>query len=162
MPLGGQRNGNAVRADVAARRTEAIRLTREGYSWQDIADMLGYASRGAAFTDVKRAMQLGLKEMFGETELWRYHLLEQHRELVKSLWPNRGDEKVATVILRTLSAVADLTGAKAPVRYEIGESDVDRLLRDAIEEFNRRAGADDRQAAAAAGDQGPDWPPDGR
>ena len=139
MPLGGQRNGNAVRADVALRRTKAIRMNREGYAWDEIATELGYASRGAAFTDVERAYKQYLAEMFTEADLYRVESLEQLRELIKALWPRREDEKVAAEIRRITERRDKLTGAERPIRIEIGESDVDRALRELDAQIDRRA-----------------------
>lgn len=56
----------AKRADVAVRREQAIQMSLAGSNWQTIADTLGYASKGAAHTDVTRALKerresLGLK-----------------------------------------------------------------------------------------------------
>lgn len=47
----------AKRAETAQRRTEAIEMAKAGRTWVEIADELGYSSRGAAYTDVQRAMQ---------------------------------------------------------------------------------------------------------
>jgi hypothetical protein len=153
MSLEGQQNAQSY--EVAVRRREAVRMAREGNSWDDIADTLGYASRGAAFTDVQRAMKQALREMFTETELYRYESLERLRELLKSLWPRREDEKVAREIRLIISDMGDLTGAKAPIKYEIGESDVDRALRELDLEIGRRAAAAESQAGAAAGGEAP-------
>lgn len=45
-----------VRIAVAVRRTKAMRLRATGKTWQQIADQLGYRSRGAACQDVGRAI----------------------------------------------------------------------------------------------------------
>lgn len=42
---------------VARRRAEAIRLKATGQTWQQVADALGYSSRGAACQDIKRALE---------------------------------------------------------------------------------------------------------
>jgi hypothetical protein len=146
---------NAISVDVSARRREAVKLAREGESWDDIADTLKYASRGAAFTDVERAMKAGLAEMFVETELYRYESLERLRELLKALWPRRADEKVAGEIRRIISDMNDLTGAKAPMKFEIGEGDLDRLLRDSEAEIGRRTAAAQVEASRRASGETP-------
>jgi hypothetical protein len=43
------------------RRGQAIDLRLAGRNWQQIADELGYASKGAAFTDVDRAIEKAVK-----------------------------------------------------------------------------------------------------
>lgn len=47
----------ATRAAVAERRTEALRLKGLGYSYDQIADLLGYKSRANAAQDVTRALR---------------------------------------------------------------------------------------------------------
>lgn len=47
----------AKRAEVALRRTEAIKMRNGGATWEEVAETLGYASRGAAQTDVTRALK---------------------------------------------------------------------------------------------------------
>jgi hypothetical protein len=138
MPLTGDAHIRTL--DAAERRREAVRLRREGATWDEVADQVGYASRGAAYTEVERAMKAGLAEMFTETELYRYESLERLRELIKALWPRRQDEKVAAEIRRITERMDKLTGAERPIQFEIGESDVDRALRGIDEEHRRRFG----------------------
>lgn len=47
----------AQRVRVAERRDRAVQMSLAGADWQSIADALGYASRGAAHTDVSRALK---------------------------------------------------------------------------------------------------------
>lgn len=152
MPLTGDNNIRTI--DAAHKRRQAVALRRAGLSWDEIADTVGYASRGAAFTEVERAMTQGLREMFTETELYRYESLERLRELIRALWPRRENEKVAAEIRRCTERMDKLTGAERPVRIEIGESDVDRALRELDEEIGRRAATATGEAAPAevAGD----------
>lgn len=63
----------AVMVEVAERRAKAVKLRLAGKTWQAIVDELGYASTGAAHTDVKRALDAARKDLALVTE--------QHREL---------------------------------------------------------------------------------
>ena len=73
----------AVQVDVALRRAQAVRMRRDGHSWQHIADTLGHGSRAAAYTDVSRALEEARKELrestdeFRELELQRLDNLER-------------------------------------------------------------------------------------
>lgn len=71
----------AVQADVAARRTKAVKMRLEGKTWQEIADALGLPNRGAAYNDVSRALAQAREELaqsaedFREMELQRLDAL---------------------------------------------------------------------------------------
>jgi hypothetical protein len=56
----------AQRAATAERRQKAVAMWMESHDWDAIAQALGYASRGAAHTDVKRALEARRAEL-GET-----------------------------------------------------------------------------------------------
>lgn len=79
----------ATRAAVAARRARAIQLRMDGHGWQEIADTLGYSTRGAAHTDVRRALEANLKQLALATEQLRevelLRLDEMQREVVAVL-----------------------------------------------------------------------------
>ncbi len=137
MPLQGDKLAASI--ENAERVKKAIQLRHAGYSWDDIATECGWASRGAAYTQVKRANEHALSEMHEEVGLWRLQGLERYRELIKALWDRRFDEKVAMAIMRIQERIDRLTGAEQPIRFDWGESDVDRALRDIDEEFRRRA-----------------------
>jgi hypothetical protein len=111
----------AQRATTAQRRTEAVGLKLAGLDYQTIADRLGYASRGAAHTDITRAMEAGLAEQHREVELVRFELLARLNRLQAAIWPDalRGDPKAADVALKIIDRIAKLVGADAAVRHEV-------------------------------------------
>ena len=45
----------ADRTDITKRRQQAIRLRRDGATWQQVADACGYATKGHACSDITRA-----------------------------------------------------------------------------------------------------------
>jgi hypothetical protein len=136
------------------RDREAARMKRDGHTWDEIAATLGYASRGRAYSAVKSRMLESQKLTYGEVELYRAETLERLEALLLAVMPMalKASEKHVESARRLIKQISDLRGEAQPVKVEIGESDVDRLLREATDEFNRRAADLDRQAGAAAGD----------
>lgn len=137
---------------------EAAKLKRAGHTWAEVAIATGYASRQSAHDAVRRLMQDHQSLAYHEIALYRQESLDRLSELLKAVWPAamRADDKMVTQARLIISQIGDLTGEKAPTKVEIGGSDVDRLLRDAVDEFERRAAELDRQAAGVQADQGSD------
>ncbi|MFY1595476.1 hypothetical protein [Micromonospora sp. WMMD737] len=71
----------AQRVNIAQRRATAVAMRLAGASYQQIADELGYNSRGAACQDISRALEANLAEqqaaveVLRETELQRLDIL---------------------------------------------------------------------------------------
>ncbi|MFC6090725.1 hypothetical protein [Saccharothrix lopnurensis] len=65
------RRRTATRVQVARRRAEAVQLRVAGATWEEIAARLGYASRGAACTDVTRALAEAQAELNLAVSEWR-------------------------------------------------------------------------------------------
>ena len=141
---------------TAELRAEVIRLRRAGKMYDEVTAMTG-VPRGTAHRWVKEALKAAAAELGEISEVYRAESMDRLTVLLGACWDRavKGSDKHISEARRIISDMNDLMGAKAPVQVEIGESDVDRLLRDALEEFGRRTGADDRQAATAAGDQAP-------
>ncbi len=76
----------AKRAQVAERRAEAIRLKVAGLDWDAIAKQLGYASRGAACTDVRRAMEKNVAAEAMEVEVYRSLEIDRLDRLQAAHW----------------------------------------------------------------------------
>jgi hypothetical protein len=77
---------NTKRAQVAERRARAIALRAEGQSWDTIAEALGYKSRGAACTDVARALDARLKEQALAADQLREVELERLETMEREVW----------------------------------------------------------------------------
>lgn len=149
-------NPPARHADVYEKRYRAAELRRTtSKTWDEIAAEVGYGTKSAACNAVKALLREHQSLAYEEIALYRQESLDRYADLYAVAWPlaKAGSEKHMAVCLRIISAVGDLTGEKAPVQVQIGESDVDRLLRDALQEFNRRVAELDRQTSAGAGDQ---------
>jgi hypothetical protein len=67
----------AKRAEVAARRAQAVALRSQGQTWQAIADALGYADRAAAHKDVTRALAANRAQLAETVEDHRVLALER-------------------------------------------------------------------------------------
>lgn len=111
----------AQRARTAERRAKAIALRIAGLEYQQIADRLGYASRGAAYTDINRALEQHVAEMRSSAEVLRQQELARLDRLQASLWPQAvaGDNKVAETILRIIDRRCKLLGLDAPTKHEV-------------------------------------------
>lgn len=80
------------REAIAERRAEACRLARDGVPWQEIADRLGYASRGAAYTDVMRQLrktEAELKDLVNDRRAMEDARLDEALAVVKRVMNTR-------------------------------------------------------------------------
>lgn len=128
--MAGPKRDMVAQHDAAIKRRKAIEIVREGGKLDDVVSAGLYASRGAASKAIKDGMRQAQAEMFTEAELYRAQQLDRLETLLSYIWPRckNGDDRAISEARRIISDIGDLTGAKAPVRVEIGEGDVDRLL----------------------------------
>jgi hypothetical protein len=111
----------AQRAATAQRRTQAIALRLAGVDYQSIADQLGYASRGAACTDIQRALEQALVEQARDAEVLRQQELLRLDRIQAGVWKNAlaGDPRSAEVALKVVDRRCKLLGLDAPARLEL-------------------------------------------
>ncbi|MBA9005964.1 hypothetical protein [Thermomonospora cellulosilytica] len=111
----------AQQAATAERRRKAIAMRIAGVDWQSIADQLGYASRGAACTDVTRALKANRRAEAQEVELLRDIEGQRLDRLQAAYWAPalKGDHRSAEVILRVMAQRARLEGLEAPTRVSV-------------------------------------------
>lgn len=111
----------AQRVVTAQRRRKAVAMRLAGADFETIATQLGYASRGAAHTDISRALESSLAEQARDAEVWRHELLLRLQRLQMAVWPAAlgGDAKAADTALKVIDRIAKLTGADAPQRLEV-------------------------------------------
>ena len=102
------------KALAAARRTRAIELRTQGWTYEQIADELGYANRGTVYTIVSKA--LAAQEADGVENL-RAIEIERLDRLQKSLWPlaEAGDVAAVSEIRRIIEARVRLLGLAGEV-----------------------------------------------
>jgi hypothetical protein len=119
----------AKRAQVSERRKKAIAMRLAGADWQAIADTLGYASRGAAHTDVTRSLEANRREEAAAAEELRQVTVMRYDRLQAAWWKKAidGDPKAAEIVIKCLAGRAKIEGVEAPdkinvsggVKYEI-------------------------------------------
>ena len=116
LPLVNGRHRNLALA--SARRVRAVELKSAGFTYEQVANQLGYTSRGTAFNVVAKA----LREQTAEA-VTNLRDLENARldALQAALWDAAmtGDVKAVTTIVQILQARVRLNGLE-PVRDEFG------------------------------------------
>ncbi|MFK0222225.1 hypothetical protein ACIQWN_29045 [Streptomyces vinaceus] len=164
----------AQQAATAERRGKAIRMKIDGATYTEIAEALGYHSRGSACTDIRRALEKhvieeGLAiETWRELELQRFEAeIRDHIRLRNAYWDAAigGDTKAAEIVDRARNsirkAVADeckLLGINAPQRLEVLTIDA---LDVQIQRLEAELGAGALGIPAAAGEAGQAPPAEG-
>lgn len=111
----------AQRAQTAQRRTQAVQLRLAGMDFERIAAQLGYASRGAAYTDITRALEGSLAELKHGADVLRHEELLRLNRLQAGLWSAAvgGDTRSAETVLKIIDRRCRLLGLDAPVRHEL-------------------------------------------
>lgn len=138
----------AQRAKTAERRAKAVKLRIAGADWETIAATCGYASRGAACTDVTRALETATAEMTRNADVLRHMELARIDRIQQAFWPSAlaGDADAARTVMGCIDRRCKLLNLNAPERLEVVtlgaiEAEIERLERE--------------QAAAAAGEPVP-------
>lgn len=147
---------------TAAFRTEADELHREwvmkhrrGQTQVDIAAEYN-VSKQAVSMAIKTAMKRAREELFTEAETYRALNLERLGALLNAVWDDAmlGHDKSVAEARRIIDSISKLTGANEAIRIEIGESDVDRTLRELDQLLNQRARAIEGQVVAGPREAG--------
>jgi len=133
----------------AERDREIIQLRRRGTTYQSISELTGVSVQTAAAV-VSDAARQAADLMFTDASLYVAEKLDQLGMLLNAVWDKAmgGDVKAVDAARHILSDMSDYTGARAPIQYSLGETDVDRAIRQLEEDLNTRA----RQAAEQAAD----------
>jgi hypothetical protein len=133
----GRRKGTdpAKAEAIAERDRRALEMRRAGAQYEEIAIAskewpLGFYSRSHVYNRIKQAMERARSEMFAEADLYRAEQLSRYETLLKAAWEpaTHGDEKMMREARLLVGAIAELTGANMPIKFELGEGDIDRLL----------------------------------
>lgn len=106
----------AQRAKTAQRRSQAIALKLAGAEWQQIADTLGYADRGAACKDVTRALETYVAEGQAGAEVLRETELLRLDRIQRGHWSQAvgGDSRSADTVLKVIDRRCRLLGLDVP------------------------------------------------
>jgi len=162
----------AKRANAAQRRKQAIEMRLNGHQWQDIADRLNYSSRGAAHTDVKRALEQGVTELavpreaLRELELQRLDAeLVRLSDLTSEVLPLLANPERKLLAVDRLLRIEEarrknserrskLLGLDAPERVELTMEAIDAELDETNAEIAAELAAAEREEDEAAGTEG--------
>lgn len=124
----------AQRVTTAQRRRQAVMMRLAGADYELIARQLGYASRGAACTDIQRALEVSLEEQARDAEVLRQQELLRLDRIQAGVWPAAiaGDTKSADIALKIIDRRCRLLGLDAPTRLEVVsmgavEAEIERL-----------------------------------
>lgn len=130
-----------------------IEMTRRGKAVREIAREVG-CSPGLVIDVRKQAIADARDYMFADVRMYTAESLDRLGALLDAIWDAAiaGNVKALTEARLIISAMGDFTGAKAPVRHEFGESDVDRALREMDAVLNRRVAEAAGKAADVEGE----------
>ncbi|MCY0917048.1 hypothetical protein OS965_02505 [Streptomyces sp. H27-G5] len=111
----------AQQAATAERRGKAIRMKIEGATYTEIAEELGYSSRGSACVDVRRALEKHVIEEGLAVEAWRELELARLDILQQSIWPEAkdGNPRAIETALKILDRRAKLLGLDSAIKLEV-------------------------------------------
>lgn len=111
----------AQQAFTADRRGKAIRMKIEGHTYTEIAEELGYSSRGAAYVDIKRALEKHVIEEGLAIEAWRELELAKLDALQRAIWPaaTGGDPRAIEAALKILDRRARMLGLDSAIKLEV-------------------------------------------
>lgn len=148
----------AEREALYRRKMQAAEMRRKGSTWDEIAAEVGYAGKQGAYEAVKSLLKEHQSLAYDEIALYRQESLDRLTDLLKVAMKGAlsGDEKMMREARLIISQIGDLTGEKAPVKVEIGESDVDRAIRELDAEIERRAAGVAAEAGPVQEPAGPD------
>lgn len=109
------------------RRKRCVALRLAGATWQQIADQLGYADRGAAHNDYVRAIGVSQQELTELAEEAKALELARYDRLLMACWTaaTAGDLKAIETALKISDRRRDLLQLNAPMRVEV--TTVDQL-----------------------------------
>ena len=127
----------AQRTKTAERRSKAVKMRIAGADWETIASACGYASRGAACTDVTRALEAQTAEMLRDADVLRQMELARLDRLQAAFWAAaiQGDADAARTVFGCIDRRTKLLGLNAPERHEVitltaMEAEIGRLERE--------------------------------
>lgn len=133
-----------------------VELKRRGLSYTEIAEQTGVPI-STARDSVVRATREAQSLLFPEVALYVAEALDRLGSLLSAVWDRAmmGDDKAIGEARRIISDMGDYTGAKSPIKLEVGEADVDRQIRELTELLDERSRTATRQADHSARVAGP-------
>lgn len=117
-----EKKTSPARVSAAVRQSEAIQMRIAGYSYDVIAEQLGYANRSCAY----KAVMTGLRRYIQEPA---EELREIELDRLDALWQvafrevSKGNLGAIDYCLRIMKRRADLLGLDAPAKQELSGPD---------------------------------------
>ena len=104
-------------AEHEAKELKVLELRRAGFTFQRIAEEVGYASPSGAHRAFERIMTRHLPQAIAEH---RWQELDRLDRMQVALWPRamKGDDKAINTIVRLMERRARLVGIDAPQRIQ--------------------------------------------
>lgn len=127
--------------EVTVRRTELLKLRRQGVRYEDErVEALGYSSPNAARRDLNRALEAHRQEEAAEVGIYRQMENERLDELLEAAWPRATqpspvlnkegevishelDMRAVDTVLRLMDRRAKLNGLDMPTKAEVTGAD---------------------------------------
>lgn len=111
----------AQRVKTAERRKNAVALRLAGVDWETIAAQLKYASRGAAYTDVQRALEQQQTELRENVATLRHVTNLRLERLLQAVFglAIRGDLKAMEQARGLIADQRKLNGLDEPTRHQV-------------------------------------------
>lgn len=112
----------------AVRRRNALNMKKDGATYEQIAEALGYANKGHAYKDIQKSLAEVNKETTLAAEEYRALQNERLEIMFAAIWPRavgmdpntRGvDLRAAEMILKLMERQARLNGVDAPTKTEV-------------------------------------------
>lgn len=141
MGIRGQHSPESTLAR-AEKKTEVIKLRRKGVTYDDVTAMTGIP-RATAARWVREEMDKQVGELSTEVGHLRVESLDRLGALLNACWDRAmaGSHQHIAEARRLISDMADYTGAKVPVTFQLGVGDVDPILAELQREIDRRSAA---------------------
>ena len=107
----------SLEPDECDREIKAIELRREGYTYEQIANMMNFSSRSTAWKIIKRGLERSVVESVDELRLLESQRLDA---LQYAIWDKcmAGDLKAINAAIRIMERRSKLFGLDAPSKVQ--------------------------------------------
>lgn len=141
MGIRGQHSPESTLAR-AEKKTEVVKLRRKGVTFDDITAMTGIP-RATAARWVRAELDQQVAELNTEVGHLRMESLDRLGALLNACWDRAmaGSHQHIAEARRIIDSMADYTGAKVPITFQLGVGDVDPILAELQRELDRRSAA---------------------
>lgn len=127
----GKTIGGKLKPSAAEKQAACLNLRKQGYSFDEIAEQLGYANASGPWKAVEKALRKLIQE---PAEELRRLELERLDVMLKSLWPFilKGSPRHIEIGLKVMDRRAALIGLDAPKQVEDHRTVTVRIMAEKI------------------------------